>query len=97
MGAGKKREVYLPWFRLLLGENPAESEMDGSEVEDKQQAIQKQLAGAQGLDEAGAKPWSGARMLVPIRLQVPNDQAEAALALVHKFEESPIISESEST
>jgi|LakMenEpi03Aug12_release.lakeMendotaPanAssembly.Ray.scaffolds.fasta_scaffold3047435_1 hypothetical protein len=45
------------------------------------------------LTDEFASAWSPARRLVPIRLQVPDDQTEAAVNLMKEFEDSPIIPE----
>jgi len=45
------------------------------------------------LTDEFASAWSPARTLVPIRLQVPDDQTEAAVNLMKEFEDSPIIPE----
>jgi hypothetical protein len=45
------------------------------------------------LADEHANAWAGPRMLVPIRLQVPEEQAEVALALLAEFEAAPLIFE----
>ena len=47
------------------------------------------------LIDENASAWCQARMLIPIRLQVPDDQAEEAYSLIQTFENSPIISDTE--
>lgn len=46
------------------------------------------------LSDEGASAWTGARLLVPVRLQVPDDQAEQASALLKEFDAEPIVPES---
>lgn len=41
------------------------------------------------LADENASAWVGARLLVPIRLQVADDQAEQALALLEEFDAAP--------
>lgn len=43
------------------------------------------------LADENASAWVAARLLVPIRLQVPEEQAEKALALLQKFEDAPLV------
>ena len=47
------------------------------------------------LADENASAWSPSRTMVPIRLQVEDDQVEKALGLIKMFEDSPIISQSE--
>ena len=42
-----------------------------------------------------ANSWSGAKMLVPIRLQVPEEQAEKAKCLLQQFDNAPALLESD--
>ncbi len=45
------------------------------------------------LTDENASAWVAARLLVPIRLQVPEEQAERALALLKEFEDAPSVAE----
>jgi len=45
------------------------------------------------LADANARAWIGAQLLVPIRLQVPDEQAERAAALLHAFDKAPQVDE----
>lgn len=45
------------------------------------------------LTDENASAWVAARLLVPIRLQVPEEQAEQALALLKEFEDAPPVTE----
>ena len=47
------------------------------------------------LADENTNSWMGARMLAPIRLQVPEEQAEKAKDLLKKFDNAPEISESD--
>ena len=47
------------------------------------------------LADENANTWIGARMLVPIRLQVPEEQAEKAKDLLEQFDNASAISESD--
>lgn len=47
------------------------------------------------LADENANSWSGARMLVPIRLQVPEEQAVKAKDLLEQFDAAPTLSESD--
>ena len=49
------------------------------------------------LADENASAWSPSRTVVPIRLQVRDDQVEAAIGMIKKFEDSPIISQPENT
>lgn len=44
------------------------------------------------LADEHARAWIGARNLVPIRLQVPEDQVERANALLKQFYTAPTVS-----
>jgi len=46
------------------------------------------------LADENANSWIGARMLVPIRLQVPDDQAAKAKELLEQFDNAPVLPES---
>lgn len=45
------------------------------------------------LADENARAWVGAPNLVPIRLQVPETQAERAMALLLQFENAPTVSD----
>jgi len=45
------------------------------------------------LADENANTWIGARMLVPIRLQVPDEEAEKAKGLLKQFDNAPILPE----
>ena len=47
------------------------------------------------LADENANTWIGARLLVPIRLQVPEEQAEKAKDLLEQFDNASAISESD--
>ena len=47
------------------------------------------------LADENANSWMGARMLAPIRLQVPDEQAEKAKDLLEKFDNAPAIPDSD--
>jgi hypothetical protein len=47
------------------------------------------------LTDENANTWIGARLLVPIRLQVPEEQAEKAKDLLEQFDNASAISESD--
>jgi hypothetical protein len=47
------------------------------------------------LADENANSWSGAKMLVPIRLQVPEEQAEKAKVLLEQFDNASILPESD--
>ncbi len=41
--------------------------------------------------------WGRAPLLIPIRLQVSEDQAEQAISLIKQFEDSPILPETDAS
>jgi hypothetical protein len=45
------------------------------------------------LANENARAWVGAPNLVPIRLQVPEEQVEQAKALLAQFDNAPVVSE----
>jgi len=47
------------------------------------------------LTDENANTWIGARLLLPIRLQVPEEQAEKAKDLLEQFDNASAISESD--
>lgn len=47
------------------------------------------------LADENARAWVGAPNLVPIRLQVPRQQAEQARALLARFDDASVVSESD--
>ena len=47
------------------------------------------------LADENARAWVGAPNLVPIRLQVPEEQAEQAKALLAQFDDAPTVPEIE--
>jgi hypothetical protein len=49
------------------------------------------------LADEHSSAWGRAPMLIPIRLQVPEDQAETAISLIRKFEEAPALPEADAT
>ena len=55
VGAGHQRKVHLPWIRLLLGENPAQSQVRGGQIADHFQEIQGQCAGHDGQVRQGGE------------------------------------------
>jgi len=45
------------------------------------------------LADENARAWVGAPNLVPIRLQLPEEQAEQAQALLAQFDNAPVVAE----
>ncbi len=45
------------------------------------------------LADENANSWISAKMLVPIRLQVPDEQAERAKDLLEQFDSAPALSD----
>ena len=56
-------------------------------------ALAQTFLGANGIDsvlaDENARAWVQAASLVPIRLQVPDEQAETAVALLAQFDQAP--------
>jgi hypothetical protein len=49
------------------------------------------------LADENARAWVGATNLVPIRLQVPEEQVEQANALLTQFDNAPAVTDDESS
>ena len=47
------------------------------------------------LADENANSWSGAKMLVPIRLQVSDEQVERAKGLLEQFDNAPVLTEND--
>jgi len=48
------------------------------------------------LADEHSSAWGRAPLLIPIRLQVPEDQVETAVSLIKQFEDSPVLPEADS-